>query len=61
METSSLKLFTTALEELFQQMNWEERGLNINGEYLNNLSFADDIVLLTVVFQEMLKELHKKI
>lgn len=28
-------------------MNWEKMGVNINGEYFNNLQFSDGILLLS--------------
>ena len=37
-------MFTSAVEEIFKRVNIET-GLNINGETLNNLRFADDIIL----------------
>ncbi|KAK8757884.1 hypothetical protein V5799_004487 [Amblyomma americanum] len=40
-------LFTACLQEVFRGLNWEELGIRINGEYLNNLRFADDIALLS--------------
>jgi len=33
---------------VFQNLNWNEVGININDEYLHHLRFADDIVLLFV-------------
>ncbi|KAK8765934.1 hypothetical protein V5799_007282 [Amblyomma americanum] len=40
-------LFTACLQEVFRGLNWEQLGIRINGEYLNNLRFADDIALLS--------------
>ena len=40
------KLFTVVLEEVFKNLEWEAAGIQINGENLNNLKFADDIVLM---------------
>ncbi len=42
----SPNLFNAILEEIFRKLEWEGRGLRINGEYLNNLRFADDVVLI---------------
>ncbi|CAK1603556.1 unnamed protein product [Parnassius mnemosyne] len=42
----SLKLFTAALEDVFKLLNWKGYGININGEYITHLRFADDIVLI---------------
>jgi hypothetical protein len=47
------KLFTTVLEQIFRKLGCEEKGLNINGEYLHYLRFADDIVLLSEKHTEL--------
>ncbi|GBP68178.1 Retrovirus-related Pol polyprotein from type-2 retrotransposable element R2DM; Endonuclease [Eumeta japonica] len=41
----SPKLFSTVLESIFRQLNWEELGINVDGTLLTHLRFADDIVL----------------
>lgn len=41
----SLKLFTACLEDVFEKLNMETKGIYINGEYANNPRFADDIIL----------------
>lgn len=43
----SPKLFTALLEKIFKNLEWDQMGININGEYLNHLRFADDIVILS--------------
>lgn len=43
----SPNLFTALLEHIFRQIDWKNMGINVNGEYLNNLRFADDIVILS--------------
>ena len=56
-------LFICALEEIFRKLKWEGRGIKINGEYLNNLRFADDIILIAKnegELNEMLQELNAK-
>jgi len=56
----SPKLFITVHEYAFKQLEWEQRGINIDGKRLNNLRFADDIVLIADDIQEaqeMLTEL----
>ena len=56
----SPKLFTSTLESIFRRLNWENKGLKIDGEYLNHLRFADDTFLCTETPQEleiMLQEL----
>jgi len=43
-------------------MNWEEKRINVNGQYLSNLRFADDLVLFAETKEElkdMLQELHQ--
>ncbi len=44
-DTISPKLFTAALEEVFQNTALDEHGINIDGEMLTNLRFADDVAL----------------
>nr|XP_027227207.1 uncharacterized protein LOC113819162 [Penaeus vannamei] len=61
-DTISPKLFTAALENILKGLNWGERGININGSYLNHLRFADDIVNLAKTpqeLQEMIQELNE--
>ena len=56
----SPKLFTAPLESIFRRLNWENKGVKIDGEFLSNLRFADDIFLCTERRQElqhMLQEL----
>ena len=43
----SLKLFTSCLQHaIINKINWENKGVRIDGEYLSHLIFADDIVLI---------------
>ena len=51
--TTSPKLFTATLESLFRRLNWENKGVKIDGELLANLHFADDIFLCTETPQEL--------
>jgi len=56
----SPKIFMTVLEYAFKQLEWEQRCINIDDKRLNNLRFADDIVLIADDIQEaqeMLTEL----
>ena len=60
-DTRSPKLFKTVLEYAFKKLNWENRGLNLDGRNLTNLRFADDIVLLAdnlKDIKDMLQELQ---
>ena len=59
-DTISPKLFTATLESIFRRLNWENKGEKIDGEFLSNLRFADDIFLCTETpqeLQQMLQEL----
>ena len=59
-DTISPKLFTASLESIFRRLNWENKGVKIDGEILSNLRFADDIFLCTETpqeLQQMLQEL----
>ncbi|XP_062528975.1 citron rho-interacting kinase isoform X4 [Bombyx mori] len=51
----SPKLFITALEDSFKLLEWQGLGININGEYITHLRFADDIVVMA----ESLKDLRR--
>lgn len=42
-DTTSPKLYTAVIEEVFQNLEWEKARIKINREYLNNLRFADDV------------------
>lgn len=60
-DTISPKLFTAAMEDVFRKLDWENYGIPIDGEKLNHLRFADDIVLITNNLKEaetMVKELE---
>ena len=59
-DTISPKLFTATLESIFRRLNWENKGVKIDGEFLSNLRFADDIFPCTETpqeLQQMLQEL----
>ena len=46
-DTISPKIFTAALESIFRRLAWDNKGEKIDGEFLSNLRFADDIFLCT--------------
>ncbi|KAK6745401.1 hypothetical protein RB195_011870 [Necator americanus] len=61
-DTISPKLFTTALQWIMKSLSWEERGIRVDGRFLSNLRFADDIVLFSSSTNEaesMLNELNE--
>ena len=60
-DTISPKLFTAILESIFRRLNWENKGVKIDGEFLSNLRFADDIFLCTETPQELQQMLHRDI
>jgi len=37
----SLKLFAVVLEYAFEMLNWDNRGIDIDGKRLEQLSFAN--------------------
>ena len=43
----SPKLFTATIQEVFKTAQLEEKRINIDGEKLSNLRFADDVALTT--------------
>ena len=58
----SPKLFTAAMEDAFKLLDWEGLGININGEYITHLRFADDIVVMAESMEAlstMLEDLNR--
>ena len=56
-------MFNAALEGIFKRLDWDRKGINIHGDHLSHLRFADDIVLITNNTEElveMLNELNKE-
>ena len=54
-------MFNAGLEQVFRRLNWDNKGMMINGEMLNHLRFADDIVLIgnsCEEAEEMLNEVN---
>uniref|UniRef100_A0A914XD91 Reverse transcriptase domain-containing protein n=1 Tax=Plectus sambesii TaxID=2011161 RepID=A0A914XD91_9BILA len=61
-DTISPKLFNASLEEIFRKLNWSS-SININGKRLNHLRFADDIIIVGEMIEEveeMLRELDQE-
>jgi len=52
-DTLSPLLFTALLRSVFLNLDWENRGISINGDRLSNLQFADDIVLFANTRDEL--------
>ena len=52
-DTISPKLFTARLESIFRRLNWENKGVRIDGDFLFNVRFADDIFICTETPQEL--------
>lgn len=58
----SPKLFIIFLEHAVKTFRWEEKDIKSDGERLNNLRVADDIILITDVLGDttnMLQQLHR--
>lgn len=59
----SPKLFTAVLQEIFRKLEWDQYGININGEQLTHLRFADDIILFATTkehIQNMVVDLDRE-
>ena len=50
-------LFTTVMEEVFKKVDVSE-GVNVDGENLTNLRFADDVALFKKTTRQMEKHLN---
>ncbi|KAG7301234.1 hypothetical protein JYU34_014132 [Plutella xylostella] len=60
-DSISPKLFNSVLEHIFKKCNWQKKGININGKYMSNIRFADDIALFASTkeeLQDMLSEIN---
>ena len=50
----SPKLFTACLQDaIINKIDWEEKGINIDGEHLSHLIFTNDIILIAHTPQEL--------
>ena len=50
-DTIPPKLLMATLESVFRRLNWENKGVMLDGAFLTNLRFADDIFLCTEIPQ----------
>jgi hypothetical protein len=46
------------MEDMFKTLNWKGRGIDINGEYISHLRFADGIVIMAETLQDLQLMLH---
>ncbi|KAE9420535.1 hypothetical protein Angca_003034, partial [Angiostrongylus cantonensis] len=61
-DTISPKLFSTALQWIMKSLDWDEKGILIDGKFLSNRRFADDIVIFSKSTSEaemMINELNE--
>ena len=59
----SPKLFTAALERVFSNLDWQSKGIVVDGERLNHLRFADDLLIISHQpreLQSMMQELDRE-
>lgn len=49
---------TNAFEDVFKTLNWNGRGNDLNGEHISQLRFADDIVVMVDLRQEVQEMLY---
>ena len=63
MKTSHLDSSTSCLQDaVIGKINWKDRCIKIDGEYLSHLIFAEDIVLIaksTSELQKMVQDIHE--
>ena len=55
----SPKIFTAAMEEIFRNSDLERGGINIDGEILSDLRFADDVTLTSSSVKDMEQQLNR--
>ena len=62
-DTISPKLFTACLEQVFCNIDWKDKGINVDGKNLHHLKFADDIIIISKNLEDaesMLQDLNKE-
>ena len=47
------------MEDIFKKLNLQERGLNVDGENLTDLRFADDVALIATSLKDMEVQLNE--
>ena len=52
-------IFNNILEEVFRRPSWEGKDVRVNGEYISNLKFADDLVIIAKEEDELLTTLEE--
>lgn len=52
-DTFSLKLFTLAIENVFKQLSWSKKGVNLDDKNLTHLRYTDDIVIIAESEEEL--------
>lgn len=52
-DTISPRLFTACLSEVFNSVDWQHKGINVDGRYLSHLAFADDVVVLSHNYDQL--------
>ena len=56
-------LLNSMLEEIFRNLDWKDRGINVNGVKITNLRFADDLLIVAKSqkeLREMMTELEEQ-
>ncbi|XP_073965170.1 uncharacterized protein [Choristoneura fumiferana] len=55
----SPKLFSSALEDMFKTLDWKGMGININGEYISHLRFAESLEELKRMLDVLASASHR--
>ena len=58
-DTISPKPVAATLEDMFRDLDWNDRGISINGGQLSNIRFADDVTVIAENLQELELDLNK--
>ena len=51
----SSQQFNEALQEVFENLNWQKHEIEIEGKFLNELRFADDVILISQMKEDLKK------